>query len=69
MLQSFRVYFIVLLLLLLLFFSTLRFLQLTYYLHHTTFEHTILEYIHHYLKIIKLHQNLPKSILLIKRDI
>ena len=49
MLQS-CVYFIVLLLLLLLFFSTLRFLQLTYYLHHTTFEHTILEYIHHYLK-------------------
>ena len=66
MLQS-SVYFIVLLLLLLLFSSTLRFLQLTYYLHRTAFEHTILEYIHHYLKK-KLHRNLPKSILFIKKS-
>ena len=67
MLQS-CIYCIVLLLLLLLFFSTLRFLQLTNYLHHTNFEHAILEYIHLYLK--KKHIiTFLKVYYLLKRDI
>ena len=46
-------------------FSTLRFLQLTYYLHHTSFSHAllILEYIHH------LKKTFLKVYYLLKRDI